>query len=718
MDSSSRNPEGTSERSFQSLNISRQYRTGNNPLDEFYIPTLRLTKKYDRAAGYFDSKSLKYAARGIAGLISNNGRMRLITAPYLKKDDIQALKKATTESEELEILGSSLSSKLFEDQCEEYLRSDHVQALAWMVKEDYLDIKVAYTTKADSSSPFKSYHEKIAIMNDDYGNQIAIQGSLNETGVGWTDNYESFDVYKAWEGEIEKERVTAKADAFERLWNDEDPNVSVHPLPDAVERGFETISPDTVNDKPAIDAFFTEEGMGPSPVSQGQDDKELWSHQKDAIEWWKQNNYRGILAMATGSGKTLTALRAARLQADIRLTIIIVPSKVLLDQWKDELMSVFGGNLRTQECSGRTDWKTNILQVTDQYRIGTLESVHSLPRTVLLTTLHTASSDAFLKAVRQIPEDFLQIVIDEVHNAGAPTFQKIFDIDAGRRIGLSATPDRQWDEEGTKAIYNYFGGHAPFQFTTQEAIDNGYLAPYEYHPLLSKLTAKEYEDYVKLSEKIGQVSGQIETDQNVSEEIIKTRDQLLRKRAKIKKTANMKPSRFGDFLETDHPKPAIVFCEDTEQIEELESELDSRDISYGVYLSTRQDEQDDAMFRFENGLIDYLLAVKCLDEGVDVPDAPTAVIIASSRNKREFIQRRGRVLRQSSGKDKAKIFDMITLPGVSAPPGDDQARQLIEKELERAKVLMGSAENKDQAERYLADKLEEYGEGFRYLAYI
>lgn len=718
MDSFPQNSEGTARRSFQSLNIARQYRTGNNPLEDFYIPTLSLTKEYDRAAGYFDSKSLKYAAKGIAGLISNNGRMRLITAPYLKKHDIQALKEATTESEELNILEDAISSELFEDQCEEYLRSDHVRALAWMVKEDYLDIKIAYTTEADSSNPFKSYHEKIAIMNDKYGNQIAIQGSLNETGVGWTDNYESFDVYKAWEGEIQRERVTAKADSFERLWNNEDPNVSVRSLPDAVERGFKTISPATVNEKPAIDAFFTEEGMGSPPASQSQDDKELWSHQKDAINWWKQNDYRGILAMATGSGKTLTALRAARLQADIRLTVIVVPSQVLLDQWKDELKSVFGDNLRTQECSGRTDWKTKTLQIADQYRVGTLESVHSLPRTVLLTTLHTASSDAFLKAVRPIPDDFLQIIIDEVHNAGAPTFQRVLDIDAGRRIGLSATPDRQWDKEGTKAIYNYFGGHDPFQFTTQEAIDNGYLAPYEYHPLLSELTAEEYDDYINVSKKIGQITGKIENNQNVSEEIVRTRDQLLRKRAKIKKTARMKPSRFGDFLETDHPKPAIVFCEDTEQIEELESELDSRNIGYGVYLSTRQDEQDDAMFRFENGLIDYLLAVKCLDEGVDVPDAPTAVIIASSRNKREFIQRRGRVLRQSSDKDKAKIFDMIVLPGVSAPPGDDQARQLIEKELERAKVLMGSAENKDQAERYLADKLEEYGEGFRYLAYI
>jgi len=196
-------------------------------------------------------------------------------------------------------------------------------------------------------------------------------------------------------------------------------------------------------------------------------------------------------------------------------------------------------------------------------------------------------------------------------------------------------------------------------------------------------------------------------------------EHLLRERADIKKRAANKPDRFEDFLTTDHPKPALVFCEDTDQIEALEQRLkDHPGIEYGVYTSTREDEQADAFYRFEKNIIDYLLAIKCLDEGVDVPDCSTAVIIASSRNEREFIQRRGRVLRQSDAVDRAQIYDILVLPGLGAPADDDRARTVVKQELERAKVLMDAAENRDSVEQRLAKELDTYGESFKHLAYI
>lgn len=709
--------DGISSPTFQDLDLSPEYRTGDQPLESFYIPVLQRASSYDRAAGYFDSKSLQYAAQGIAGLITNGGTMRLLTTPRLQSGDIQALTDAATEPEELEILGDSLSKVLFEDEYAEYLRTDRCRCLAWMITEGFLEVRIAYMPDADDCNPFQHYHEKIGVVSDHAGNQVAFTGSINETGAAWTANYESFDVFRSWCGG-EEARVQRKADAFERLWNNHDPKVTVRRLPDAVREGFEEVSPETVDGKPALDMFFSEEGEGPSPTVREQDERELWTHQQDAIEWWRDHDYTGIFAMATGAGKTLTALRAARLQADIRLTIITVPSKVLLDQWRDEIEAVFGPETRIQECSGRTNWRESILQLVDPYRVGSLQSVHNLPRTVLLTTIHTAASDPFRKAVQYIPPDNLQIIIDEVHNAGAPTFQKALEIDAGRRIGLSATPDRQWDEEGTEAIYEYFGGHDPFSFTTSDAIENGYLTPYEYHPLICELTAQEYERYAELSAEINTLAARVHSEEDVPRRVLDQYEQLLRDRAHIKKTAKLKPAEFGRFLESSHPKPAIVFCEDTEQLEELEAELSDRDLSYGVYISNREDEQADAMYRFENGLIDYLLAIKCLDEGIDVPDAPTAVIIASSRNEREFIQRRGRVLRQSESKERAVIYDMFVLPGPNAPKDDDQARRLIEQELDRAKVLMRAAENRDAVEQQLAEELDTYGSGYRYLAYV
>jgi superfamily II DNA or RNA helicase len=306
-----------------------------------------------------------------------------------------------------------------------------------------------------------------------------------------------------------------------------------------------------------------------------------------------------------------------------------------------------------------------------------------------------------------------------VHRAGAPSFQSVFEIDAGRRIGLSATPDRQWDEEGTEKIYQYFGDHDPFEFTTQEAIENGYLTRYEYHPIICELEPYEFDEYAELSTEIEQLTAQVNSAETVDEGTLDRLEHLLRERADIKKRAVNKPDRFEEFLSTDHPKPALVFCEDTDQLEDIEQRLKNHaGVKYGVYTSTRENEQADAFYRFEKKIIDYLLAIKCLDEGVDVPDCSTAVIIASSRNEREFIQRRGRVLRRTDAVDLAQIYDILVLPGLGAQSDDKRARTLVKQELERAKVLMNAAENRDAVEQQLAKELDTYGESFKHLAYI
>ncbi len=700
------------------LELQEEYRMGDDPLNEFYIPALRQATRYDRAAGFFDSKSLQYAAHGIAGLITNGGSMRLITSPHLKPADIEALQAADDHDIEEAVLTERLEDRLFEGDYLEFVNTDRFQCLAWMVEQDLLDIRIAYLPEDDDTNPFRIYHEKIGVIRDDVGNRVAFSGSINETAAGWTDNYESFDIFRSWQPG-EATRVDNKEHAFNRLWTNEDEMVTVKELPEAIETGLKEYSPGTIDGLPALEMFFSEEGGNGSPVMKNEDKIDLWDHQQEAIQWWRNHDYRGLFAMATGSGKTLTALRAARLQADVRLTVVVVPSKVLLRQWKDEIRSVFGPRIDIQECSGETDWKANMTSLVDPFRVGSLDAIHDLPRSVVLTTLHTASSDTLLNYLKHVPPERLQIIVDEVHRAGAPTFQSVFEVDAGRRIGLSATPDRQWDEEGTAAIYSYFGGHEPFRFTTKEAIENGYLTEYEYHPIICELTPQEFEDYAALSTRIEQLSAQINANERVDESLINQRDHLLRERASIKKNAARKPDRFEMFLSTDHPRPALVFCEDTEQIEELEHRLQSHeDIDYGVYISNREEEQADAFYRFEHDLLDYLLAIKCLDEGVDVPDCSTALIIASSRNEREFIQRRGRVLRQTEAVDRAQIYDMLVLPGLGAPPDDKRARSLVKQELERAKVLMEAAENRDTVEQRLAEELDTYGPSFKHLAYI
>ncbi len=707
-------------RPLSELSLQRSYRSSDDPLNSFYVPCLSRATGYDRAAGFFDSKSLSMGARGISGLIENGGTMRLLTSPRFTDDDLEAIRSvldgelSETEGSLGQSFDSTMTSALRRgleaDEYAEHLKEDRFKFLAWMLKEDLLELRVAFMPDDPEMNPYRMYHEKIGVIEDAYDNEVAFTGSINETAAGWTENYESFDVYRSWEGE--GERISDKREAFERLWDDRDERVHVKSLPESVESMIVEQSPETIDGKPAMDVFFSEEG---GVTETDEDSIELWDHQRDAIEWWKQHDCRGIFAMATGTGKTFTALRAARLEADIRLTVIVVPTNILIDQWKSEIRDVFGEDTLLLECTGNTDWRKEILSITNVYREGSLESVTQLSRSVLLTTPHTASSDPFQDAVRHIDPDRLQIIVDEVHNAGADTFQRIFEIDAGRRIGLSATPDRKWDEEGTNAIYSYFGGQDPFRFETAEAIENGYLAPYEYHPLICQLTPGEYDDYKEISTEINQkyaIAGQSDDEDDQQ-----SLERLLQQRARIKKGATQKPERFGRFLDSDHPTPAIVFCEDTDQLDEIRSELDERDLKYGVYISTREDEQDKAFHKFRTGAIDYLLAIRCLDEGVDVPDCPTAVLISSSTNERQYIQRRGRVLRTSADKDKATIYDMLVFPGVQAAADDETARKLIKQELERAKLLMKASINRDEVEKRLVDELDSYSKDISYLAY-
>lgn len=694
------------------LSIKRDYRSTDNPLETFYVPCLQQAVQYDRAAGFFDSRSLALGAHGIAGLIANGGRMRLLTSPRFTDDDLEALADATDDEVE-SIIGTSLQRGLDADEFAEHLQNDRFQCLAWMVKEGLLEIRVAVMPEDPKRNPYRMYHEKIGLMRDSVGDEIAFTGSINETAAGWTENYESFDVYRSWCGE--QDRINDKRDAFDTLWLNDDPKVNVRELPETVESAIIKQSPETIDGKPALDLFFTEEG-GVTAKEEGST-FELWEHQKEAIDWWKEHNHQGVFAMATGTGKTFTALRAARLQADTRLTIVIVPTQILIDQWAEEIRSVFGDSTLLLECTGENNWRKEIFSIVDVFREGSLTAVTNLPRAVLLTTPHTASSEAFQRAVRHIDPLRLQMIIDEVHNCGAPTFQKVFEIDAGRRIGLSATPNRKWDEEGTKSIYDYFGGQDPFRFETSEAIENGYLSPYEYHPLICELAPEEYEDFQRLTNEIQQTSAIIQSSSSVDREVFQKQERLLRERARIKKAARKKPDRFGRFLDTEHPTPAIVFCEDTEQLDAVKEELEKRGLRYGTYISSQKDEQRVSFHKFRTGAIDYLLAIRCLDEGVDVPDCPTAVLIASSTNERQFVQRRGRVLRISPKKEKAKIYDMFVLPGVQAAADDDAAKTLIKQELERAKLLMEPSLNRDKTEQQLAEELDTYNKELSYLAY-
>ncbi len=707
--------EKTIEDEYQGLrNISLQnsYRSGNDDiLNDFYIPCLKNANQYDRAAGYFDSKSLVLAAQGISKLILNDGKMRLIVSPRLKPEDIKVLEQASepeTDLNEEEVLENALHRGLSAEQFEDYLKRDRFKCLAWMLEEEMLEIRIAYMTNADDLNPFSHYHEKLGVFSDNYGNQMAFFGSINETELAWTDNFESFDVYTNWWPGLDI-RTSEKQESFNKLWNNEESRVTVKELPDAVESGLKEHSPETVEGRPDLE-LFNKDDTGESE----EEEISLWEHQEQSIDEWIANDYHGIFALATGTGKTRAAIAAANLDADNRVTLVVVPTTTLLNQWKEDIEELIE-DAEILVCSGETDWRQEMLRLVNPYRTESTDVIHDRPKQFILTTIHTAVGDAFRSFLRGIPPNRLQIVADEVHRYGADTFSQLFEIDAGRRIGLSATPERRFDDTGNRKIMNYFDDII-FRFETAEAIENNYLSSYDYYPIICDLNEKEYEKYKSYSQRIGQVTSELNSD-NPSKSVQKLREKqerLSRDRAKILKKAENKPYRFGRFLETYHPTPAIIFCEDNQQVDQIKDQLNRKkgEDSYAVFVSDMdEDKKASAFYQFNNGMVDYLLAINCLDEGVDVPDCPTAIIIASSSNERQFIQRRGRVLRKSEDKSKASVYDMITLPGLIAEQGNNTAREFVKKELHRSRVLMDSADNQEEIRQELREQLEPYGLG-------
>jgi superfamily II DNA or RNA helicase len=698
----------------KSLSLQRRYRSGENDLlREFYVPALNEAIHYDRAAGYFDTKSLAAAASGISGLIDNDGEMRLLASPRLNKEDKKALQGKVSDLKRSEIIEESLKTELSQDQFSSYLQRDRLLVIAWMVREGYLDIKIATLKNDEILNPFSHYHEKLGILDDSHDNKVAFSGSINETELAWTDNYESFDVFRNWI-EAEEPRVKDKQTAFNRLWKNEDSRVDVYPLPDVVEDQLKEISPPTKEGEPDLESYRDGEIDGSAKIQEG-GDFTLREYQEDAIDWWINNKHRGIFSMATGTGKTFTALRAALLDAENRVTVVVVPQTPLLSQWIEDIDEVFGGDTHILQCGGEEGkgWKSNILDKANPYRVSRDSIIRRRAKDVIITTIHSAVSEPFIRAIETIPPERIQVIADEVHNYGAPTFRRLFNIDAGRRIGLSATPEREMDPEGTESILSYFD-HNQFEYSTQDAIDDGYLAKYDYRPEICEFHPHEYDEYAELTEQIQQISAQLssEDDNSDFEDLEEQLKRISIKRARIKKKAKNKPEVFGDLLDKNIPTPAIIFCEDTEQVENIRSELEKRGEDFEEYVSQLPDEDlNRAYHKFENGMVDYLLAIRCLDEGVDVPGCQTAVLISSNKSERQFIQRRGRVLRQTAEKDKAVIYDILTFPGVNAVQGDQITRKVVEDEVERAKHLIQAAENDRDVEKQLKDYLDPLGFG-------
>ncbi len=626
---------------------------------------------------------------------ANGGKGRWVTSPILAEADWEALQSGEAARRD-PVLRAALERNITD--LAATLERDTMSALAWMVADGILDFRLALPRNKLERGDF---HDKFGVLTDAEGNRVSFNGSYNDSIQG-TRNYESIKIFCSWEPAF-AQLVQEDAWRFERLWNNMDPNVRVFGMPEAArEQILRLRTTDRPYSKPEWlkqDLFLERRASYSSSRPAIPGHMLLRDYQVEAVEAWFAEGCKGLLEMATGTGKTITSLAGSvRLyEGEGRLAVIITcPYRHLVDQWHDEARSFGYAPLRAYES--RSTWLDELNERVIAYNYGDTD------RLCVITTHATFSTDHFQETVERIEGPAL-LITDEAHHLGAETSRRRLPEKVDYRLALSATPDRWYDDEGTAALRAYFG-QTVYKLSLADAIGVS-LTPYYYHPILVKLTGEELEEYKALSVKIGWLMAQTGDEEN--EQLT----QLLMKRAQL---LNVAENKLGVVSESADRQPdmthALFYCAPG-QIDEVvrtlgwEKRLRVHRFTAREDISTRRS----LLKNFADGELQALVAMHCLDEGVDVPSTRTAYILASSSNPRQFIQRRGRVLRKYPGKDSATIYDLIAVP----PPRElgeielRAERSILRRELRRFAEFADSALNTQSAYEVIWDLADQYG---------
>lgn len=682
--------------SLADIHIKNEYRSLlDNVVTDFYIPVLQESILYQRAVGFFSSSALIAISKGVEGLVANGGKIQIIASPRLSQEDIDEISKGY---EVRKIIERALLRGVVDPSSIE--ESERLSYIASLIAKGVLDVKIAFLS---SKNEIAMYHEKMGIMSDREGNAVAFSGSMNESENAFSSNYESFDVFCSWTND--RERVFQKQMAFQAIWDDYEPGIETMAFPEAVrDRVYSFNSSlstkhsavsDSAQDEQPLDAMY----LLP--------DFKIRPYQETAIQNWKTNGYRGIYDMATGTGKTLTALASIeQLFRDNkrRLGIIIVcPYQHLVEQWVEDIVRFGIKPIVGYSSSPQKNWKKNLEQAIRSFNLRVSDFF------CFITTNASFVTKSVQEQVQLLSDDVVYVV-DEAHNMGAENYRKCLPENICYRLGLSATIDRHNDEIGTAALSGYFGEKCII-YSLKDAIDSQMLTRYYYYPVLTYLDQDELSEYLmitsQLAKAIRKKNGKVVLTEHAK--------QLLIKRARIIAGAKGKlpelQKQIAPFVDD---KYILVYCGATTVRDEDDSDFGRRQIDLVAEMlgntlgmrvgrfTSQESAQERAQIRaaFADGeTLQALVAIKCLDEGVNIPSIKTAFILASSTNPKEYIQRRGRVLRKFPGKEYAAIYDFITLPfpfETLASQNDaiiESTKGLIKRELIRMMDFADIAEN-------------------------
>lgn len=717
----------------------RSYRsnTDDEPL-QFYLDGLSNSNRLDLLLGYFSSAAINVLAIGFATFLHKGGKLRMVISNILSKDDKEALTQAKDSDPntfnhldltDIRRLKASLS---------DYNRH-FFECLAWLISKNRIQIVVIKPKEKKGISHFKS-----GIFHDGH-DYVGFKASCNFTAYGLLENLEELDAYLGWENSRSSKMVQRNRQVFERFFNKEDESVEYLDEADISEviksefagkSEFELLIQEAellekkgriLENKAlrkTIEKLITHIELIAReprfPYSAGPRE-----YQIEAYENWKQNNFQGIFAMATGTGKTITSLNCLleESKGNNYNALILVPTITLVNQWEEEAKS-----FKFQEIikvSSKENWESRL--------VTTLSTAKRIPKSfIVITTYASFVKDKFFKNLVNFPKATL-LIADEAHNIGSKSIlARLSHITFNKRIGLSATPKRIYDLEGSISMERFFNDSEPYtySFGMERAIDEGILCKYFYHPHIVELTREELSEYIDISKKLAKFfnkgSDSLEKNDIVEKLLLKRKRIIHKAENKLYKTISILKERFQ---KEGHLNYTFIYVPEgytEEEFEEEELEDESikiinqytREIGkidksiFVNQFTSGMPDRDSILSQFKEGNIQVIASMKCLDEGVDIPRAEHAIFCSSTGNPRQFIQRRGRILRRHPDKTVATIHDLVVIPPIESFNKSSETfnleKSLVAKELERVMYFASLSINPHETEAVFEEVCENY----------
>lgn len=726
------------------------YRPGEyNSPEKFFNDCLENSKEFDLQLGYFSSATISVLADGFASFISNGGRMRLVINQIVSEDDKNAISKGLHGGfiNCFDLTNFETLRQTFDEYQQQFF-----ECLAFLIYDKRIDIRIIKPRNKKGIA-----HTKSGQFRD--GDSItSFTGSANFTISGLFNNLEEIKIDRS--DSIDKmvqNRIASQREEFDSIM-------------DGKKRNIEYLSPEnlisaiqsTYGDKDIEELLDVEKKLrkikAERAIRERQERMDMAcediadieprfpypsgprEYQQTAFENWKNNGQKGLFAMATGTGKTITSLNCLLeiyKRKGYYKAIILVPTITLVNQWEQECRKFQFSNI-TKVYSKNLTWRDEVERISfnEKYKTDREPEVSY----IIISTYASYSREKVFKVLNGFDKRRLLMIADECHNMGSGSLVKrLKEIPYLRRIGLSATPERQFDDEGNKKLRTFFGSgeHYTYVYSMEDAIKNGVLCKYKYYPHLVRLTPDEMDSYVELSLKIARYFNfNTETFTHIDEELKKLlliRKQIIHKAAnKLEAFRNIIIKRFE---ENGNLKYSLIYVpegnqpdyigegDDFDKTEEIADDNNAEHLinqytkvvaDVDEHVTVRkfvsgQKDRDEILYDFAEGKLHVLTSMKCLDEGVDVPRSELAIFCASTGNPRQFIQRRGRVLRTHPDKKMAELHDLVVAPEVN-PYSDcyKMEQSLLKGELARVTNFAKLSENPSYSEMELREVLDHY----------